>query len=32
MGQIALRWSAAGFLAIWFVFGLVVWPVFALFI
>jgi hypothetical protein len=32
MGQIAVRWSAAVFLAIWFVFGLIVWPAFALFI
>jgi hypothetical protein len=32
MGQIALRWCAAVFLALWFAFGLIVWPVFALFI
>jgi len=32
MVQIALRWFAAVFLALWFVFGLIVWPLFALFI
>ncbi len=32
MGQISLRWIAAIFLALWFAFGLVVWPIFALLI
>jgi hypothetical protein len=30
IGQIALRWYAAVFLVIWFVFGIVVWPLFVL--
>lgn len=30
IGQIALRWYAAIFLMIWFVFGILVWPVFVL--
>jgi hypothetical protein len=30
IGQIFLRWYAAIFLVIWFVFGILVWPVFAL--
>jgi hypothetical protein len=31
IGQIALRWYAAIFMLIWFVFGIVVWPLFVLF-
>jgi hypothetical protein len=30
--QVILRWYAAIFLVIWFVFGILVWPLFALFI
>jgi hypothetical protein len=29
-GQVILRWYAAIFLVIWFVFGILVWPLFAL--
>jgi hypothetical protein len=32
MGQTVLRWFAAGFVVLWFAFGLVIWPVFALLI
>jgi hypothetical protein len=31
IGQIALRWYAAVFLAVWFVFGILVWPAFVFF-
>jgi len=30
IGQVVLRWSAAIFLVIWFVFGILVWPLFVL--
>jgi hypothetical protein len=30
IGQIVLRWYAAIFLLIWFVFGILVWPLFVL--
>jgi hypothetical protein len=30
IAQVALRWYAAIFLMIWFVFGILVWPVFVL--
>ena len=29
-GQRALRWYFAAFLAVWFLFGVVIWPIFAL--
>jgi hypothetical protein len=32
LGQVILRWYAAIFLLIWFVFGILVWPLFALLI
>lgn len=30
IGQIVLRWYAAIFLIVWFIFGILVWPVFVL--